>query len=172
LRPGNLHRSAITMFFLYVDFSIRRDRASFFIVFDRDEREIGAERFEDDLSLFAAPDLDDVLVHVLIFIFSGADGHFLPVDPDAVPFAFGVRPSRTGEIRRDREFVGYAGVHNGKHLPVAFHFKEFGVDPAFILAVDPDPVVGVGATDEFDVRALDQCIKVKVLGAGTITATQ
>jgi len=158
------------MFFLHEDFSMRRDIASWLIVFDRYIRKVRAECFKEYLSVFAAPDFDDVLVHVLIFIFPRADGNRLPIDLDAGPFTFGIRPTWTGIIWRDGKF-GDAGVHDGKHLPITVNVKELGVDPAFILAIHPDPVVGIGATDEFDIRALNQSVEIQIFRAGSITAT-
>ena len=147
------------MLFLNEDLPMRGDIAPRFVVGDGDEWKVRAERFEEHLSTFATPDFDDVLMHVLVFILSRADGNRLPRDLDAVPVSFGIRPTRTGIVWRYRKFRG-AGVYDGKHLPIASHFQELGVDPAFILAIHPDPVVGIRAADKFDVGAFHQGIEI------------
>src|SRR5258706_14292972 len=79
-RPRNLHRSAITMFFLNINEAMRRFIASSLIVFNCDYWRVRAERFEDNLSTLTAPNFDNVLMHEFISIFSRADGNFLPGD--------------------------------------------------------------------------------------------
>ena len=44
------------------------------------------------------------------------------------------------------------------------------IDPAFIFPIHPDPIVRIGAADEFDVRALVQGVEIEIFGAGTIAA--
>src|SRR5258706_11903516 len=94
-RPRNLHRSAITMFFLDIYISMRRDIASSFIVFNCDYWVVRAKCFKDDLSAFTAPDLDNVLMHEFISIFAWADRDFLPGNLNLVTVACGFRPTRT-----------------------------------------------------------------------------
>ena len=158
------------MFFLNEDFSMRRDAASRLIVFNGDEWKVGAKRFEEDLSTFTAPDFDDVLVHVLIFIFAGTNGNRLPVDLDAVPVPFGICPTRTGIIRRDGKF-GDAGIYDREHLPITIYSKEFCVDPAFILSIHPDPTIGIRATNDLYIGAFHQSIEIEIFSAGSIAAT-
>ena len=125
-RPGDLDRSAVAVFFLQKDSSMRGDGATGFIVLHCDEREVRAERFEDDLTAFTAPDLDDVLVHELVRVLARADGDRLPRNLDAVPVSSCIRPAGTGVVRRDDQFQ--AGVHDGQSLRVALDLEE------------PDPV--------------------------------
>ena len=159
------------MLFLNEDLPMRRDAASRFIVGDGDKWKVCAERFEEDLSALAAPDFDDVLVHVLVLIFSRADGDRLPCDLNAVPVSFGIRPTRTGVIRRHGKFY-YPGIDNGEHLPIALHIKKLCVDPAFVLVIHPDPVIGVGATDDLYIRAFNQSVEIEIFSAWSIPAAQ
>ena len=156
--PGNFNRSAISMFFLDVDKSMRWGRAPGFIILDLDGGMVGAERFEDDLSAFAPPDFDDRLMNGWAFVLPRTDGHRLPRDLDAVPASSCLCPRRTRIIRRYDQFQ--PRIHNGKTLRVTLDFQELCVHPAivisviFVLVCHPDPVVRVSATDEFDVCGL------------------
>ncbi|PWB75049.1 MAG: hypothetical protein C3F07_06295 [Anaerolineales bacterium] len=63
-------------------------------------------------------------------------------------------------------------IYDRETFGIAFDLQEYCVDPAFIFAIHPDPVVRVGAADEFDVGGLIQGIKIKIFRAGTIATTQ
>src|SRR5258706_13311670 len=118
-RPRNLYRSAITMFFLNINEAMRRDIASRFIIFNGDHGGVRAERFEDDLSAFTAPDLDNILMHELVGIFAGADRNSLPGDLHFVTITSCLCPTWTGIIWRYRQFQTW--IYNGKHFRVALN---------------------------------------------------
>ena len=86
------------MFFLDEDTSVRGGGATRFVVFDGDDWVVCAEGFKDDLPSFASPDLNQVLLHVFIFVFARADGHWFPGDDEAVVFAFCFCPAGTRVI--------------------------------------------------------------------------
>src|SRR5258706_5078848 len=160
-RPWNLHWSSITMFFLNINVPMRRDIASRFIIFNSDHGGVRAERFENDLSAFAAPDFDNILMHELVGIFAGADGNSLPGDLHFVTITSCLCPTWTGIIWRYRQFQ--TGIYNGKHFRVALNIQKLGVHPTIIVPIivvlicHPNPIVGVGASDQFYVCGSIEC---------------
>src|SRR5512144_47824 len=92
--PGNLGWTRKAMFFLYPDVAMRWYVTTGFIIFNCNEREGCTKSFEDDLSIFTAPDLDDVLVYVLIFILPRADRNRFPGHLHAVARASRFCPGR------------------------------------------------------------------------------
>src|SRR5258706_1027687 len=118
-RPWNLHRPAITMFFLNINVPMRRNITSSFIIFNGDHGGVRAERFEDDLSAFTAPDFDNVLMHEFVSIFACADWNSLPSDLYLVAVASCLCPTWTRIIWRYRQFQ--TGIYNGKHFRVALN---------------------------------------------------
>lgn len=174
--PRNFNRSAVSMFFLEVNQSMRRDTASGFVVLDLDGWIIRAERFEDDLTSLTPPDFDDVLMHELVGIFAGTDGDRLPRNLDAVPVSSCLCPTRAGVIGRNDQLQ--PRIHNGKGFRIALNFEKLCVDPAvvvstvFILVCHPDPVVRVRAPNQFDVGSPIEGEQIKVFCARSITATE
>src|SRR5262245_55149070 len=79
-RPGDLDRTGKSMLFLQPDAGMRRLAAACFIVRNGEIRLVCAKCFEQELSLFTAPDLDDVLMHVFVFKLAGTDRDRLPVE--------------------------------------------------------------------------------------------
>src|SRR5512138_2326867 len=76
-RPDDLCGPCITMFVLDPDAPVGRFPAARLV----DEADVGQacrQRLEEQLSAFAAPDLDDVGLHRFVLVISQADGH---VDP-------------------------------------------------------------------------------------------
>ena len=154
---------------------MRRDGASCFVFFYGDEWEVRAERFENDLPCLASPHLDEILAHVFVGEFTRADGNRLPCDGYASIFiAFRACPTGTGIIRRDNEFD--AGVHDGQRLWITLDLEKFFVHPAIgasvlrVYVFDPDPIISIGATDQFYFCGSVEGEEIKIFRAGTVAA--
>ncbi len=165
-RPGYFNPSGIAVLFDSVEPCMRRRGATPFIK-NCDHGRICAERCKDQLAIFTHPGLDQVWK--LFRVIPRSQRKLVPGNNNFVTIPGGRNPVWRAIVGRlwQRD-VGRGNIH---HIP--FYLHQRGFDPARIIPADgphQDPRSQVIAANDFKVASLNQCVLVKIRGAGTITA--
>ena len=159
------------MFLLHEDPTARGFRAAG-LIRERDLQVVGGQRFKTDSPCFATPDFDDVMVHALVFLVTGAQRDVQPGNSDCVAFARSAQNRSWWIIRRNGQF-GLLGIDGFYTHDIALYIHKFSFDPTGFVPTDSlhvDPISIVEATDDLQTIALEQAKKVKVRPAWSITA--
>ena len=156
-RPRNIGWPGKTVFLLYEDSSMRWLAATRLIV-KCNGCVVRAEWIEDNLPRYTAPNFNDISLHSFIFPVAGADVHIRPFNGYLILIIACCAAYRGRRVIGRLRQPGNARIHNWQSRFITGHLNKIRIDPAFIFAVHINPVVAVGASDQFDVGSFDEAV--------------